>query len=99
MIQIIGLVLLGYIAVLLTIFVFKMRDGIAEIKSLKQVISDKLKTKYEIVGNLSILEAQKKYIRFKSIVFEIIEEAGPLISNMIGVALGGKKGGGYREGS
>ena len=99
MIQIIGLILLGYIAVLLTIFVFKIRDGIKEIQSLKQVISDKLKTKYEIVGNLSILEAQKKYIRFKSIIFEIIEEAGPLFSNMISVALGGKKGGGYREGS
>ena len=98
LIQIIGLAVLIYIGVLLTLLVLKLKDGITEVQSLKQVISDKLKTKYEIVDSMTTVEAQKKYIRFKSVIFEIIEEASPLFTNMIAKALGGKSSGGYREG-
>jgi len=98
MLGIIGLVIVGYIAVLLTILILKLNNGIQEIKSLNQIISTKLKTKYEIINEMSITEARIKYIRAKSIIFEIIEEAGPLFTNMIAKALGGKSSGGYREG-
>ena len=91
--------MLSYISVLLTIFVVKFKIGVREITSLNQTINEKFKTKYELVNELSITEAHKKYIRFKSVIFEILEEASPIISNAISVALGGKKGSsGYREG-
>ena len=87
-----------YISTLLTILLLRLKVGLQELQKLNKTITEKLKTKYEIINEMSVLEAKKKYIRAKSLIFEIIEEAGPLISNMISVALGGKKGGGYREG-
>jgi len=97
---IVGIVLGVYIAVLLTILVMKLNKGIQQVQSLNNIISTKLKTKYEIINEMSIKEAKIKYIRARAIIFELIEEAGPLITNMIAKALGGKSGSsdGYREG-
>ena len=99
MLEIIGLGIGFYIAVLFTVLLFRLNSGIQQVKSLKQVISDKLKSKQEIVNGMSVREAKILYIRVKAIIFEILEEASPIISNAIAVALGGKKSSsGYREG-
>lgn len=88
-----------YIAVILTVIALKLSKGINQIQLLNQTITDKLKTKYEIVNGMSITEAKKKYIRLKATIFEILEEASPIISNAIAKALGGKSTGtSYRDG-
>jgi hypothetical protein len=98
-IGIIGLVIGLYIAVVLTILVIKLKDGIEQIQSLKQIISDKLKTKYEIVNEMTVLEAKKTYVRAKSIILEMLTDTENFWINVIGKAMGGKGGSsGYREG-
>lgn len=89
-----------YIAVLLTVLIFKLNKGVQQVQSLEHIISEKLKSKFEIIDNMSVVEAQKKVIRFKSILFEMLEESAPIWTNIIGKALGGKSSssGGYREG-
>ena len=97
--QIIGLFVGIYIAVLLTLLIYKLKDGISQIQQLNQVISEKLKTKYEIVNEMSTLEAKKKYIRLKAVIAEILGYLRPDLVEIISTALGGKKGNSYREGN
>ncbi|NNJ45271.1 MAG: hypothetical protein HKP62_04565 [Sulfurovum sp.] len=93
-------IILVYIAVILTVFVVKAKGMITTVDNLRETISEKLKTKEEIVNSMSVLEAKKTYIRFKSEIYNMIDEAGPIFAKWIAKALGGdkKSSGGYREG-
>lgn len=67
-------------------------------RRVEQVISEKLKSKLEVINEMSVVEARKWDIRLQQQLFEWMESFATIIANKVGVMLGGKKTSGYREG-
>jgi hypothetical protein len=99
MLGLVGLVLGGYISVILTLLFVKLKKGISVVESLEQTISEKFKDKREIINEMSILEAKKHYIRLKAEILGLVKEASPILTKCINDAIAGNKGSStYREG-